>query len=267
MMSFPNQSQRVSQAFLILLLTLLSTAVVPAQERLDLCTSRKFALYNEMALAGKDGVERLHKAYENSDNIGDFFGTLDPEKRKKLYENQRLLVLEPVLNEVRDSIQKIGLSSQIALADGWALDESGVLAAFDKSLDVTETLTKILNLPPAERSSKIKLEVRASEIGTIDAIRFAEAQSGRLTLKSVDWERLGSCTNNKECERILDHLTKYLQAHKLGAIFSVTPTSVERFTGPNCRDITKDFIESSIDNSSDHRQGTHLFRVKLELAL
>ncbi len=221
--------------------------MVAAQSDLGLCSSRKFALYDEIIFGTKEGVKRLYAAYVT--DLGyiayDHTDPRDVERVRELDKKHRSLLVEPVLAEVRDSVGKISRSSGVALRDGRYLEGAGVLLAFDESLNVTKALIKILNHTPTDNASELRLMVRDTQIGTIDTKRFSDPQSGIPSFGSMTREKGGAfCAGNKDCDRVMQYADEYMRANKLGAILDISAISAEKFTGPNCKDVTTDFIQS-----------------------
>jgi hypothetical protein len=214
----------------------------------------------------KNGIEKYVKALDTLGYICIFES--DPEKRKaaynRAYENRYKLIIEPVQNEISQSLKQIEIKNDVVILDLSKLDENGQILALDEKLDVSQPLIAFFNeYFKTNIKQNLSFNPPETKIGTINTDSLNDEKSGIKILTTMFAEtsnqikkETGTAPNFTEIKarifkdesksKIFQQIGNSIQSYSMKKGYSLVFDSREKLplelSNFQTQDITNDFI-------------------------
>lgn len=206
-------------AFSVLLALFFATFSQPSADA-DL---KKIAFINGTVFDDeKTGIKKLVAAHQS---VGR--GSLDclPSPcGEKVWELREKRFVEPVLNEIRQSLKQIEAQNNVIIIDVYELDKNNAILAYDGEFTITKQFIDHFNDKQKNPVAVLKLDLPSPQIAFLDTSLFKNEKAGKEMF--IISKAIQAFATEKRIAFIFD------SAEKL-------PAELEKYPAP---DVTKEFI-------------------------
>jgi hypothetical protein len=227
-----------SRIAFVVVWVLLSVAVSKAQGDQP-CAERKIAFYDQYVIEAANGVRRLHKAVEVAIDPG-YVPTQSAQAREESYKKRRRLLVDPLLKEINDSIERIANHNKILLWETSALDSTSSILVLIPGFDITDRLVPILN---KDQSETTDITIRKSRVAFVDSRKFFDVDGGLIGFRLLSEDQLKDlCKTTKKCADVSKRLEEYARQNNISVIIDLSKPRPEKVDALICKEETTAFI-------------------------
>jgi hypothetical protein len=210
----------MSKLFLSILF-LLSFFPAAFSQRTNDAGLKKIAFINEALFEDdKTGIKKLNDAYRALYSSDCFPSPCD----RKTVEISEKILIEPVINEIRQSLKQIEAQNSVTIIDVYELDKNHLILAYDEKFTITKQFIDYFNDKQKNPAPVLKLVPPTPQIAFINTRLFEDKKDAEERLKIV--KTIQTFAAQKGIAFIFDS-------------GKTLPVELEKYPAP---DVTKEFI-------------------------
>ncbi len=150
----------------------------------DAGSTKKIAFINSSAFEDtKTGIKKLVAAHEQ---VG--IGSVDcfPSPcGEKVWQQREKKFVEPVMNEIRQSLKQIEAQNNVLIIDVYELDKNNLILAYDEKFTITTQFIDYFNDKRKNPAAVLKLDAPTPQIAFIDTSLFENEKTGLIVFTKL----------------------------------------------------------------------------------